>query len=103
MLMPSIVIYTLSLHDALPIWILASFFNIDKEHLAKGFKRPLLWLSYAFFFLTCFSALFSSIYEGALFAVEIKFIFVDRKNTLLNSSHLVISYAILCLYKKYNF
>src|SRR5687768_1136561 len=57
-------------------WILASFFNIDKEHLAKGFKRPLLWLSYAFFFLTCFSALFSSNYEGALFAVEIKFSFV---------------------------
>src|SRR5256885_7208898 len=29
--------------------------------------------------------------------------FVDRKSTRLNSSHLVISYAVFCLKKKKNF
>src|ERR1022692_4589872 len=58
-------IYTLSLHDALPIW--NHFFEprfIDGH--AAGFEK----------------------------------VVPDRKSTRLNSSHLVISYAVFCLKKK---
>src|ERR1022692_5112104 len=58
-------IYTLSLHDALPIWLQhprGGFGNFGRHH-RKG-PHP------------------------------------DRKSTRLNSSHLVISYAVFCLKKK---
>src|SRR2546426_8463897 len=35
-------------------------------------------------------------------AVEIPLLMADRKSTRLNSSHLVISYAVFCLKKKKN-
>src|SRR5256885_15634418 len=60
-------IYTLSLHDALPISIILSVWRrfccrlVPRARLAK---------------------------------------LVDRKSTRLNSSHLVISYAVFCLKKK---
>src|SRR5256885_7760652 len=38
---------------------------------------------------------FPAEYEGDIFAAE-----QDRKSTRLNSSHLVISYAVFCLKKK---
>src|SRR5256885_12932738 len=40
---------------------------------------------------------FSSMYERRLFQ---KLLTADRKSTRLNSSHLVISYAVFCLKKK---
>src|SRR6266850_6621246 len=57
-------IYTLSLHDALPIWS-----SHRPGHVCSAGCRPL---------------------RGS----------VDRKSTRLNSSHLVISYAVFCLKKK---
>src|SRR5256885_14601250 len=66
-------IYTLSLHDALPIW------NSRARHARKASstltpaRRPRLAME-------AFSR--------------------DRKSTRLNSSHLVISYAVFCLKKK---
>src|SRR5256885_5210391 len=67
-------IYTLSLHDALPIWLawannstLPGWFLFNKN-LAS---------------ITSYVA--------------------DRKSTRLNSSHLVISYAVFCLKKKKKF
>src|SRR5256885_3220665 len=63
-------IYTLSLHDALPIFVLIVIVY-------------LLDLGLLFFvFLGLFGLL------------------IDRKSTRLNSSHLVISYAVFCLKKK---
>src|SRR5256885_4525873 len=64
-------IYTLSLHDALPI----SFWPSSTR------TKNLRLLSVMFFGLGCFSR-------------------TDRKSTRLNSSHLVISYAVFCLKKK---
>src|SRR5947208_11859483 len=65
-------IYTLSLHDALPI---------PGAPAVNGPKR--------FFFYS----LYESDRTGAPIAV-------DRKSTRLNSSHQIISYAVFCLKKK---
>src|SRR6266566_8017037 len=59
-------IYTLSLHDALPIWV------GDHRRRAERQHEP------------C------------------ELVDQDRKSTRLNSSHLVISYAVFCLKKKKN-
>src|SRR6516162_11450183 len=62
-------IYTLSLHDALPIFI-----QFDMMALIQLWRRN--------------SVAGNELYE-------------DRKSTRLNSSHLVISYAVFCLKKKH--
>src|SRR5256885_17056613 len=67
-------IYTLSLHDALPISISAAC------------RRPFAWPR-----AMCSMARRPS-RAGS----------IDRKSTRLNSSHLVISYAVFCLKKKKN-
>src|ERR1039457_7500445 len=59
-------IYTLSLHDALPIWSTPSSITCAPRWPAKSQARPTS----------------------------------DRKSTRLNSSHLVISYAVFCLKNK---
>src|SRR2546429_4642993 len=63
-------IYTLSLHDALPIWLSAL---ANRQPVPMDSRRP--WLSLA-------------MDDG------------DRKSTRLNSSHGYISYAVFCLKKK---
>src|SRR5256885_5926620 len=60
-------IYTLSLHDALPICVPFIEVHLSNTHAREPFRRH----SY-----------------------------LDRKSTRLNSSHLVISYAVFCLKKK---
>src|SRR5438270_13432431 len=67
-------IYTLSLHDALPIW-----------------KQKTLKLGYSY------SKLVKS-----TFSTDIVTEHPDRKSTRLNSSHSQISYAVFCLKKKKN-
>src|SRR5690625_5494050 len=66
-------IYTLSLHDALPI----------------------SWLQ------VCKSTLFLCIYKNIMIALscQSKLLDQDRKSTRLNSSHVAISYAVFCLKK----
>src|SRR5256885_13098793 len=64
-------IYTLSLHDALPILDIGAY---EGE-----------WTAYV---LRAASVLGRSLH------------LIDRKSTRLNSSHLVISYAVFCLKKK---
>src|SRR3712207_9348225 len=68
-------IYTLSLHDALPIWVFyadSTFLQIFSFPLLQGNRRTAL-----------------SRPDG-----------LDRKSTRLNSSHANISYAVFCLKKK---
>src|SRR5256885_7381658 len=65
-------IYTLSLHDALPI-------SITLQPLTSRFSVA------------------ASLCEAPL---QRRFLPRDRKSTRLNSSHLVISYAVFCLKKK---
>ena len=70
-------IYTLSLHDALPI-----FFVSEQEALS-----------------TTINLLVDMEHEASFLPLKL-LVQVDRKSTRLNSSHLVISYAVFCLKKK---
>src|SRR2546426_3669165 len=73
-------IYTLSLHDALPISRPSSRFATGSElsRSKKHQSRPPRWK------------------HARLLRSDLP----DRKSTRLNSSHLVISYAVFCLKKK---
>src|SRR5690625_6468416 len=70
-------IYTLSLHDALPISMKKARRSSKKclANLMKKIKKP---------------------FKLVLINTSLK----DRKSTRLNSSHVAISYAVFCLKKK---
>src|SRR5256885_10145180 len=79
-------IYTLSLHDALPISSFMITLNVavDRRIAAlnlASWARP------------------SIVRLGSLIAFRHAWL-TDRKSTRLNSSHLVISYAVFCLQRK---
>src|SRR2546429_5184589 len=73
-------IYTLSLHDALPIWYLLEH---GQTGLSTAFDMPTL-MGY------------DSDHHRSVGVVAHE----DRKSTRLNSSHGYISYAVFCLKKK---
>src|SRR5688572_32733755 len=79
-------IYTLSLHDALPISLMRSpSVMLSPEHILQtgfGFRASQTLLS------AVEVGLFTELGKG------------DRKSTRLNSSHSQISYAVFCLKKK---
>src|SRR5256885_7139577 len=66
-------IYTLSLHDALPISNGLEYFNLRYGCIFQEGKKSI--------------------------PNRVRY-FLDRKSTRLNSSHLVMSYAVFCLKKK---
>src|SRR5260221_10726564 len=68
-------IYTLSLHDALPIYLLRLL--AERWLPASVYKR-----------------------RKVIFRAPLDSFHIDRKSTRLNSSHTVISYAVFCLKKK---
>src|SRR3712207_7319567 len=78
-------IYTLSLHDALPIWREAKMRSQSLRHRSAPQSRPRPALSSAD---TC------TRHCGPEHKTA------DRKSTRLNSSHANISYAVFCLKKK---
>src|SRR5206468_9783387 len=71
-------IYTLSLHDALPIWVLA-LRAVQGDHADPAFDAP-----------------------DEMLGLDHDPTSIDRKSTRLNSSHDQISYAVFCLKKKKN-
>src|SRR5258707_3385923 len=75
-------IYTLSLHDALPIC------RSMKRRSSSSSRRPAAWASGRWPLAATASRL--SNHSSA----------TDRKSTRLNSSHANISYAVFCLKKK---
>src|SRR5437870_8964895 len=82
---PTTEIYTLSLHDALPIW----------QFTLYSFAGAFIWstgLAYGGYKL-------GENYENIRTAMR-PFDYPDRKSTRLNSSHVAISYAVFCLKKK---
>src|SRR5207253_10417396 len=80
-------IYTLSLHDALPISARTRAACRRSAARASGFRSSSTWSP-------CCSS-FSTSRRCSLFLGE-----RDRKSTRLNSSHVAISYAVFCLKKK---
>src|SRR5690606_41648086 len=84
-------IYSLSLHDALPIYTVVNFKNRsipsirDAVHFADIIKRKLD--------RTLPKPL--TVYDSLALLQ-----YTDRKSTRLNSSHVKISYAVFCLKKK---
>src|SRR5205814_8803985 len=78
-------IYTLSLHDALPIFLGLADRGLD---LGLHVGRDLV--------LVVLEELLGRVDQGLGLVAE------DRKSTRLNSSHLGISYAVFCLKKKRN-
>src|SRR5438477_2810514 len=81
-------IYTLSLHDALPIYAARR----DRPGSGRGEEHLVL--------------LAAAVLESEPHAVtegrRVERIGADRKSTRLNSSHMSISYAVFCLKKKMN-
>src|SRR5437867_13410761 len=84
-------IYTLSLHDALPISVLRS--NTGRR-LAKASRD---WLSRGPLSRRMAPDLATPLTEPFLAPLAAG---ADRKSTRLNSSHRAISYAVFCLKKK---
>src|SRR5256885_12990318 len=76
-------IYTLSLHDALPIS--GEVLAVMEELAHDGMTMIVVTHEMGF----------------ARHAAD-RVVMIDRKSTRLNSSHLVISYAVFCLKKKNN-
>src|SRR5699024_11393839 len=81
---------TLSLHDALPIWL----------HLAHGLFHMVQYFVKPFVRRRERQLLREEVYRNRLHAVDPGNGFLDRKSTRLNSSHVSISYAVFCLKKK---
>src|SRR5688500_19631796 len=81
--MPPTEIYTLSLHDALPIS------GVERVDLVRDLARADTTRDYV-------ARRWLHTFAPGL-PVEVV---IDRKSTRLNSSHLVISYAVFCLKKK---
>src|SRR3712207_9002556 len=88
-------IYTLSLHDALPIYL--AFGDRGKKFIQEVARFPETLLP------PTIGKLWSR--KGTLFQaarVGLRRVKLDRKSTRLNSSHANISYAVFCLKKKHN-
>src|SRR5688500_19456496 len=82
--------YPTSLHDALPIWTRRFRPTIDEPNglqvgIIAGRKR-------------CLHRLFAKLLFRPVAPLWSRDL-IDRKSTRLNSSHLVISYAVFCLEK----
>src|SRR5205807_6632655 len=91
--------YTLSLHDALPICISDSVKRAGDCAARFGGEE------FAVLLPGCSATDALAVAENIRRKVELwsedpKVTTVDRKSTRLNSSHLVISYAVFCLKKK---
>src|SRR3712207_8505434 len=78
-------IYTLSLHDALPIYV-DGIQGTHTSHLIRLMRRTF--------------AFRKTDPRSAHKVVQHRPILIDRKSTRLNSSHANISYAVFCLKKK---
>src|SRR2546430_3991948 len=89
-------IYTLSLHDALPICFLGLDQIMDRIADATRFRVE---TDVAEQFQRARGQIAASRIENRVVIRE-RHVFEDRKSTRLNSSHSQISYAVFCLNKK---
>src|SRR5690606_40545722 len=101
--LPSPALYTLSLHDALPIWDGCHVHHVGETHLGQDPELPANRLLEQFQlrpFARREEGLFELIGQADGGLAELTLLDQDRKSTRLNSSHVKISYAVFCLKKK---
>src|SRR3712207_7322080 len=84
-------IYTLSLHDALPIWVIST--EARAQVLERYGRLPDAVAA-------CVGGGSNALGIFADFIPDTDVALQDRKSTRLNSSHANISYAVFCLKKK---
>src|SRR5690606_41371351 len=96
---PPLKIYTLSLHDALPIFMI-SLENCPRKDRPSGEGRSLSRLVLGDRSHVAVAGLG---HKGLIACARLRHgcrMIGDRKSTRLNSSHVKISYAVFCLKKK---
>src|SRR5947207_4477967 len=91
---PTTTLYTLSLHDALPISMLVVPREGDATLVIPRLEAPRVHERPDVFVLRPWGETDDPI------AIVASLVGSDRKSTRLNSSHTVISYAVFCLKKK---
>src|SRR5699024_12387412 len=96
-------IYTLSLHDALPIYTTQGdiVIALDAENAPKTVENFLTYVKDGFYDGTVFHRVIDGfMIQGGGFEPGLKQkqanAPIDRKSTRLNSSHVSISYAVFC-------
>src|SRR5690606_41930837 len=95
-------LYTLSLHDALPISLVSIYvLSLIIDALAPNFggtKDPVKAFKVAAYSWTAawIAGIFGVIPQLAILSI-VGLYSLDRKSTRLNSSHVKISYAVFCL------
>src|SRR5690348_17651168 len=88
-------IYTLSLHDALPIFLSGPTHELDQiDHIISELSFSYISSDAEFRVFPLKEA------DPVVVARTLTELFRDRKSTRLNSSHPSISYAVFCLKKK---
>src|SRR5699024_12390413 len=87
-------IYTLFLHDALPIFLSCVMFSFIITLLIK------ILFILSPFAIAITDTKFIILYSLFVFTGLVTYRTSDRKSTRLNSSHVSISYAVFCLIKK---
>src|SRR5699024_11261762 len=95
-------IYTLSLHDALPIFSkVAPATTNNTIAIASATRETTSLISFLFsqFFYTFLQIVFKY-FNDFRFCNRLAIPVADRKSTRLNSSHVSISYSVFCLKKK---
>src|SRR5699024_11279529 len=93
-------IYTLSLHDALPILTLIGLAKREEELFFAGDSESLK-LPYSGESMKLIRYIRDQVHRfGITFHRRKRSKGTDRKSTRLNSSHVSISYAVFCLKKK---
>src|SRR5207302_9243435 len=98
---PTSATYTLSLHDALPIW--RQRLTLRRHALGFVGRRHALQQQAASCIAGLYGGTTSTSFDWERSGIEPKARFLlegDRKSTRLNSSHVKISYAVFCLKKK---
>src|SRR5690606_41788460 len=96
-------IYTLSLHDALPILKLCIIVEMRYVVRMALYQRLLAFMNVTKLEKVTFDIQCYAIANAALLSPPSRYVHIrqsDRKSTRLNSSHVKISYAVFCLKKK---
>src|SRR3712207_8329497 len=96
-------IYTLSLHDALPISSRNVYLNSEERISALSLSKAIFTAQEKVKVGMQTAPILSEMKNIIEATPHTKIDYVDRKSTRLNSSHANISYAVFCLKKIYNY